>query len=307
MLIFYFFIIPGIYSLIKFFLFLYVSKNGKFSYDGFNAAGFSYNSQDDSFFSNKEAWQKKFGYCHLYDVTAPLFRMIIDTEPIKFYYNNKNYLITFWKGQYGMCTGAEIGIYNTKQKFIDKKTLYFPVKDEEMLDMNFTLYKKGDKIASTSGKHWWLTIFKLGMFSWPKDLTMDIQITFTNHEMLQSFIKAFKKLKYKEEDFKIVDNTFYFTFKKPHSRKVWTRGLIVDSIRQYWNKKNTKLYDKYLVDLIDDNNIDDSSSNKKIILLKDYIPSILKGGNDIIQSKRNKNNTSLYLSDNIFPNKNSNG
>ena len=95
-------------------------KFGKISYDGFSAVGFDYNAEKDIFYSAKDAWQKNFGYCHLYDVSAPLFCMIIDTEPIKFYYNNKNWLISFWKGQYGMVTGAEIGIYYTNHMMVDK-------------------------------------------------------------------------------------------------------------------------------------------------------------------------------------------
>ena len=91
------------------------------SYEELSIAGFSYDAQKDLFYSTKNAWQKNFGYTHLYDVAAPIFRMIIDTEPIKFFYDNKNWLITFWKGQYGIVTGAEIGIYYTRQKKLIKK------------------------------------------------------------------------------------------------------------------------------------------------------------------------------------------
>lgn len=61
--------------------------------------------------------------------------MIIDTEPIRFYHNHKNWFITFWKGQYGIVTGAEIGVYCTKQQKVYRATIYFPVSNEKMLDM----------------------------------------------------------------------------------------------------------------------------------------------------------------------------
>jgi len=117
--------------------------------------------------------------------------MVIDTEPVRFYYNNKNWLLTFWKGQYGIVTGAEVGIYSTKEGMVNKRTVYLPINDNEMLDMDMTLYKKGELITNVSSKHWWLAVFKLGMFSKPKDLTLDIKITFPNKDMLEALVSGF--------------------------------------------------------------------------------------------------------------------
>ena len=231
--------------------------------------------------------------------------MIIDTEPIRFYYNNKNWLITFWKGQYGIVTGAEVGVYYTNEKIINKKTLYLPSKTEDLLDINFTLYKNGKEITSVSDKHWWLAIFKLGMFSKPKELTMDINIKFPNEKMLKSFIKSFEKLGYKKNDYSIEQNTFKFLYKKPRTRKVWTRSLIADAIRQYYNRKNAIIYNNYLADAIDDNMIDDSviKTNDKVILLNDMIPSILKNKESLEKkSKKQKITDGIFLSDDVFSN-----
>lgn len=269
--------VPIFYILVKGALYFLVHKYGKFSYDGFSAAGFQYNAEKDMFYSTKNAWQKNFGYTHTYDVLAPLFRMIIDTEPIRFKYDNKNWLITFWKGQYGIVTGAEVGIYCTNEQKINKKTVYFPASDSEMLDMDITLYKKGELITRMKAKHWWLAIFKLGMFSKPRELTMDINITFPNQEMLEAFLESFKKLKHSKNEYEVVDKTFCFKYKKPHTRKVWTRMWLTDSIRQSFNKKNVKLYNKYLDEFIDDNKIDDSRINdNNLIILNELIPDLLK-------------------------------
>lgn len=258
----------------------FTKKYGKLSYDGFSAIGFAYSSEKDIFYSTKNAWQKNFGYTHLYDVLAPLFRIILDTETVKFNYNGKNWLISFWKGQYGIVTGGEVGIYNTTQKKVDNSTVYFPVLDNEMLKSSFRLYKKGKLIAYVKAKHWWLAVFKLAMFSNPKDLTMYITIDFPNKEMLSTFLVAFKKLGYKEKDYKIIDKTFLFIFDRARTKKVWTRQYIPDLIRQYFNKRNVNLYNKYLSQMIETNHIDDSNSNNKILFINDLIPEVLKNNKE---------------------------
>lgn len=306
MIILCFIFIPIFYIIIKLILYFIVCKLGKFSYDGFSIAGFNYNSKKDVFYSTKNAWQKKFGYSHMYDVGAPIFRMIIDTEPIRFYYNNKNWLITFWKGQYGIVTGAEIGIYCTTEQRVNKKTIYLPANDNEMLNMSFVLLKNKNIIAKTAGKHWWLTVFKLGMFSKPKELVMDINMTFPNKQMLNAFLTSFKKLGYKDKDYKVIDNTFCFIFKKPKTHKVWTRNWLMDSIRQSFNHKNVNLYNKYLSDVIETNGIDDSKTNNKdLIMLKDLVPDVLKtpplpsSHNPEPKVKKVADND-IYLNENIY-------
>ena len=286
MIILWLIIIPIIYLLIKLILYLIVRKYGKFSYDGFSAAGFAYNAEKDIFYSTKNAWQKNLGYTHMYDVLAPVVRMIIDTEPVRFYYNNKNWLITFWKGQYGIVTGAEVGIYCTKQQKINKKTVYLPVGDTEMLNMYLILHKNGKTVTKIHARHWWLAIFKLGMFSWPKELSMDINITFLNKQMLEAFLESFKKLGYTEKDFTVIDNTFCFKYIKPRTKKVWTRTWLTDKIRQSLNRKNVNLYNKYLADFIDDDKIDDSktSNNKNLIMVNELLPDIFK---NTLESNKN--------------------
>lgn len=286
MTILYFLLIPIVYIIIRSILYIIAYSRGKFSYDGFSAAGFAYNSKKDLFYSTKNAWQKSFGYGHIYDVAAPIFRMIIDTEPIKFYYNNKNWLITFWKGQYGITTGAEIGIYSTDSKKVDKHTIYMPINSNEMLDMRFTLYKKNKKIIELSDRHWWLTAFKLGMFSNPRDLSMDIEIKFPNHEMLEAFLESFKKIGYRKKDFRVVNNTFYFLYKKPRTNQVYTRTWLTDSITQWKNRRNVKLYNKYISTMIETDGIDDSllENNKNLIMINNLIPDLFKNPVDSVEN-----------------------
>ena len=283
MILFCLFVIPLVYILVKIILYFIVKKYGKFSFDGFSAAGFGYSSEKDIFYSTKNAWQKNFGYTYMYDVMAPFFGMIFDTEPIKFYYNEKNWLINFWKGQYGMVTGAEIGVYCTKQKKVNKKTVYLPVNDSEMLDMYLILYKNGKVITKVHAKHWWLAVFKLGMFSQPKDLVMELNITFLDKEMLNAFLNSFEKKGYTSKDYRVIDNTFCFKFIKPKTKKVWTRTWLTDKVRQFFNRKNVEIYNNYLIDYIDDNRKDDSlvESNSQLIMLNDFVPNLIKNKNAI--------------------------
>lgn len=300
MIFFYIFLLPIIYPTIKIVLAIIVQKYGKVSYDGFNALGFAYSEKKDVFYSTKNAWQKNFGYSHTYDVMAPIGAMIIDTEPIRFYYDNKNWLITFWKGQYGMTTGAEIGVYYTNDQVVNKSTLYMPAEKKDMLDMSFTLYRKNQFITEVHAKHWWLAVFKLGMFSKPKHLVMDAKITFNSEEQLQAFLTSFKKLRHKKKNYYVEGKTFIFHYKKPKTRKVWTRFFLLEVIMQHYNKRNVKLYNKYLSDVIDDNYYDDSSNNKQI-LVKDFIPPILKNSSSKSDYKKidNQNNV-LILKDDVY-------
>lgn len=276
MIVFICFLLPIIGILIILLINWLVKKWGKFSYDGFSALGFRYNAEADLFYATKNAWQKQFGYTRIYDVMCPLFNMILDVEPIKFFYNNKNWLITFWKGQYGITTGAEIGIYNTKQKRLTKNTVYLPINNEEMLNISFKLYKNEEILIDASAKHWWLAVFKLGEFSQPKDLKMTIKMEFLDNEMLEAFLKSFRKLGYTEKEYMATGKTFYFNFKHPKSKKVWTRSKLISYFVQKVNRHNVYLYQKYLANFIDDNGINDTYKNKKLIFVNEMIPEIFK-------------------------------
>jgi len=215
------------YILIKLILYFSVRKYEKFFFDGFSSMGFIYDSEKDIFYSSKNAWQKNLGYTHMYDVLAPLFRMIFDTEPIRFYYNNKNWLITF-----------------------------------------------------------------------------------CDQQMLEAFLESFKQLGYTSSDFKIIDNTFCFRYIKPHTRKVWTRCWLVDSIRQFLNHKNVELYNKYLIGLIDNNKIDDSKINarKRGIIINEFFPKILKNipenkiylGKNVKKILVEKEKNIIFLKSNVY-------
>lgn len=51
-------------------------------------------------------------------------------------------------------------------------------------------YQNGTRIAGRSNIHWWHTIFSLGQFSKPDDLTLEVTIYFPDTEMKNSFVDS---------------------------------------------------------------------------------------------------------------------
>ena len=76
------------------------------------AAGFAYDPDNKMMYARMDASQRELGFCYFYDEMIPLISSNISCEPIYFYYDNKEWLIEIWKGQYGIELGAEIGVYS---------------------------------------------------------------------------------------------------------------------------------------------------------------------------------------------------
>lgn len=208
-------------------------------------AGFAYDLQGDYFYSLMNCWQRSMGYCRLYDEGAPLFNMVMDCEPITFSYAGKRWLIELWKGQYGITTGGEIGIYNTNQAdIISEKftgTFYENIRNEEMMPISFILRKNGKEVLRRSELHWWLTGFKLGQFSSPDSLTMEAKITFPNREMCNAFIEGLRNAGYQRKEFSSHRTTVTIQYTKPHTTQPLSRNKVQDAIVQQTNENNCKL------------------------------------------------------------------
>lgn len=215
--------------------------------DDIAEAGFAYEINGDYFYSLMNCWQREVGYCRLYDEAAPLFNMIMDCEPVTFSYGGKRWLIELWKGQYGITTGAEIGIYNTEREDINtdqfKGVFYENISDSERLKISFVLRKNGKVILRRKDIHWWLTGFKLGEFSKPDSLTMDAKITFPNGEMKAAFVAALQELGYRKKEFSAGRRTVSIHYTKPHSKQTESRNPIQESVVQHTNSSNCKLYE----------------------------------------------------------------
>lgn len=153
--------------------------------------GFAYDLKRDIFYSRRDAWQKQTGYGKLYDALAPTMSMIIDCLPIYFEHMGRKWMVELWKGQYGITTGAEVGVYveqDGKTKNDPADVFYGAASAEEELGITMTLYKNGRKLFVREDRHWWLTGFRLGEFSNPNELAIRVCIQFQDLLMQQAFV-----------------------------------------------------------------------------------------------------------------------
>jgi LPXTG-motif cell wall-anchored protein len=218
--------------------------------------GFAYEQYQDIFYSLMNPWQRSLGYCRLYDEACAAMSMIIDCEPIPFEYNGRRWLIEFWKGQYGMNTGGEVGIYYTTGPNLNipgifNGTFYFCVKDEDCINMSFAFRKKGNLLFTRSGYHWWLTGFKLGEYSKPSDLSMDIALELYDRRMATAFVNALKKAGYKENEYSVQGRVVKVRFNKPHTSQPLTRTAFTDFLMQRNNENLCSSYN-YLTEAYTD-------------------------------------------------------
>ena len=234
-------------------------------------AGYAYSPKNDILFSTMYAWQRGMGYCRLYDEAAAPLGMIIDSEPIRFSYGGRRWLIEFWKGQYGMTTGCEVGVYSSKWPDLNipgvfDGTFYSCASNEDRLYMAFILYKNGEKIMTRKDKHWWLTGFKLGEYSEPSELSMDIYITFKSRGMRDAFLKSLLKAGYTEEEYEIRRTTVALHYDKPKTKQPYTRSAATDRLMLAQLKRNCEVY---------------QTLTKGYTNLKDKVNAVKEGSPDI--------------------------
>ena len=128
--------------------FYYDKATGKVTNtDGSGLLGFSYDAKDGAFYASTYAWQRTFGYTYLYDVAAPLILCNFDTSRIFFEYNDMEWMVQLWKGQYGaIFNGCEVGLYYRDfddDELVDAngRKFYKCADDEMLMQMELTMYK----------------------------------------------------------------------------------------------------------------------------------------------------------------------
>lgn len=218
--------------------------------------GFAYEPHQDIFYSLMNPWQRDLGYCRLYDEASAALSMIIDCEPIPFEYGGRHWLIEFWKGQYGMNTGGEVGIYYTTGPNLNipgifNGTFYYCPKDQDCINMSFALRKKGNLLFTRTGYHWWLTGFKLGEFSKPSDLSMDIILDLYDRKMANAFVAALVKAGYTQDEYKSLGSRVIVRYDKPHTKQPITRTAFTDFIMQHNNQAFCDSYNYLTSEYID--------------------------------------------------------
>ncbi|MDR1805779.1 MAG: DUF4474 domain-containing protein [Clostridium sp.] len=164
------------------------------------------NAVDGYFYTEQEAWQRAFGFAKLYDWGAQWAHMFYDTIRIQFTYGGYDWMIQFWKGQYGyMFLGSEIGVYylpegkgynplREKNGFGASQAIYKCVPNEDMLNMSTALFNYDVFQAKRPYKpYWWCTAFVPGTLDKAGDrsqLRIELVIEMKDNEMGDAFEQA---------------------------------------------------------------------------------------------------------------------
>ena len=181
-----------------------------------------------------DALQRNFGYAYGYDVAAPAMSAILDCEPIFFDYDGKHWMIELWKGQYGLESGCEIGVYTRPigstgpgyalldatvgqrpgDAAASHNLFYDCAADADRLELTATLHRDGTALFTRGPEvHWWLTGFKWGVLSDPSQLSVDIAITLKDTAMRDAFIAGIAGSPY--SNLNVAGTTVSFTFDQP--------------------------------------------------------------------------------------------
>src|SRR3954447_21317050 len=118
-------------------------------------------------------------------------------------------MIELWKGQYGLETGCEVGVYTrpsgssgTGYDLLDATVgkrpgdgvpshnlFYDCASDADRLQLSATLSRDGTVLFTRGPEpHWWLTGFKWGVLSDPTQLSVDVAITLKDDAMRDAFL-----------------------------------------------------------------------------------------------------------------------
>lgn len=164
---------------------------------------YQYSYVDDYYYTNdKEAWQYNFGFGKIYDFVSPYILLEYDYVRVFFTYENKDWMLQMWKGQYGLIFyGGEIGIYNREhsEEGVNEWTMYACPAEEDWLGMEMTLWHEelnGEwtrEFTREYDKYWWCTGFKNGHIrvEEPADeLRLTGRITLKDEEMTNLIVQG---------------------------------------------------------------------------------------------------------------------
>ncbi len=130
--------------------------------------GYEYDAEQNVYYTSLNAWQRNFGFAGIYDNAAAYTAMFYQTLKIDFEYEGLLWRLQWWKGQYGVLEGAEMGVYTKKPENVDFP-FYKCAEDENLLEMYFEYYQTADDynagrplFVRYEQEHWWITGFKFG-------------------------------------------------------------------------------------------------------------------------------------------------
>lgn len=181
----------------------------RMGYDVIGLKPYIYNDDKDP-----NSFQKNFGYHPIYDLGANLIDFSIETTRLDFDYEDKEYRIQLWKGQYISgeigTVGGEIGVYTRPERASGQ--FYNCASEDDWVPMEMTVYwdefDNGEYLPQFSRNYadfWWCTGFVDGQLKNRRDSnTMRVlaRITWETEEQAELFVEAMRKKGFTEvEDF----------------------------------------------------------------------------------------------------------
>ena len=131
------------------------------------AAGYAYDQEQQVYYSTLNPWQRHFGFGDIYDEAAAYANMRYTTFKADFEYDGLLWRLQWWKGQYGILEGAELGVYTKDPE--STSDFYDCADNDHLIDMSFEYYRTGNDFKKDNRlfyrqeePHWWLTGFKVG-------------------------------------------------------------------------------------------------------------------------------------------------
>lgn len=134
---------------------------------------FRYDYQNNCYYANdKNSWQKDFGFMRIYDILAPYCGMEYDYIRVFFTYENEDFMLQLWKGQYVAYYGCEVGLYSKEHdgKAVNDFTFFTAAEQQYWPTMDVSLYHQVEEgsdeyefvFKRPVGKYWWCTGFYEG-------------------------------------------------------------------------------------------------------------------------------------------------
>ena len=150
--------------------------------------GYEYDAEQNIYYTSMNPWQRYFGFTDLYDDMAVYTNMRYQTLKIDFEYGDLLWRLQWWKGQYGVLEGAELGVYTKEYDNVDSM-FYECAEDHNLFEMSFEYYHSlsdynSNKVLFTrpSQEHWWITGFKFGWCN-PEDNVVKATLIARNKAM----------------------------------------------------------------------------------------------------------------------------
>lgn len=205
-----------------------------------------WNPEGNFYYVEDNPWQRNFGFNLIYDWGAAMVCMYYDTYRAQFNYDNTDWMIQAWKGQYGfLFIGGEIGVYTREPGKTGSH--YNCADDNHLINMEMSIYfnandGNGYQLMFTRAyyPHWWSTGFVDGhladfKFNDRSCLIMIARLTMYDEIMRDAFAAALEGCGFRQvgsrnevstsssDTFTIVGNDIYFSWKNI-DQGVTTRG-----------------------------------------------------------------------------------